>query len=325
MNKRKKINDFITYCCVKQNNLKKMLSDELNAYYKKVKNKSGFLYAKGNIPVMLVAHLDTVHQQQCTPNNIFINCTNDIITSTVGIGGDDRCGVYMIMEILKTTNLRPYILFVEDEEIGSLGAKEFVKRYNKTNLSLNFIIELDRRGSEDSVYYDLDNIDFEDYINKFGFTTALGSFTDICVLCPNLDCAGVNLSCGYYKEHQNEHYVVFSEMYNNIQKVISILSYVKDDDYFEWKEDYNKYYYNYTNYTSQNLDYACGYCGAFRTGDFDEDGIYICEHCADNYQLKRCVICGTYTHNKNCICEYCKEDYGIKDDFIDYYGETKEK
>ena len=313
INRRKNIEQFIDYCTYSQMELKNKLHKELQKYYSKVKYKDGFVFAKGTLPVMLVAHMDTVHKIQCTRDNIYVNAKNNIITSSVGIGGDDRCGVYMIMEILRTTYLRPSILFVEDEEIGSVGASKFIKRYDRNNLKLNFIIELDRRNADDSVYYDLDNIDFENYINKFGFETAFGSFTDICELCPVLNCAGVNLSCGYYQEHTTSHYVVFSEMYDTIRKVINILSEAKDTDYFEYKQKpyrtaYGWYDYGaygaYTGYQSKDARYLCDYCGYSCDGEFDETYACICKDCARTYQMKKCG-CGVWTENKNGICDFC--------------------
>ena len=51
----------------------RMTQEEVKAYMKKyliskkydVIDEDGFLYAKGTNPVLLVAHMDTVHTQQC--------------------------------------------------------------------------------------------------------------------------------------------------------------------------------------------------------------------------------------------------------------------
>ena len=49
-----------------------------------------------------------------------------VAMSPQGIGGDDRCGVWMILQILRTANC--HVLFCEDEEVGCVGAKKFTKR-----------------------------------------------------------------------------------------------------------------------------------------------------------------------------------------------------
>ena len=69
--------------------------------------------------------------------------------SPQGIGGDDRAGVYMILEIIKQANC--HVLFCEDEEIGDIGAKKFVK--SNMPLPVYYIIELDRQRHNDAVYY----------------------------------------------------------------------------------------------------------------------------------------------------------------------------
>ena len=73
-------------------------------------NKKGFLYAEGNIPVLLVAHLDTVHNEKAE-----IICFSEdmrYVMSPQGIGGDDRCGVYMILQLIR--DFKCHILFCED-------------------------------------------------------------------------------------------------------------------------------------------------------------------------------------------------------------------
>ena len=320
------LKDIIGYCVLSQKQLKNKLSGELKKYYRKVKSGNGFLFARGNMPIMLVAHIDTVHKEQCNINNIFLSLDGNVLTSNVGIGGDDRCGVYMIMYILKNTALRPYVLFCEDEEIGGIGSNKFVKRYNSNNLKLNYIIQLDRAYSNDSVYYDLDNKDFEKYINKFGFETAIGSFTDICHLCPALNCAGVNLSCGYYNQHTTKETINIKEMMTTTNKVIEILKNAKDSDYFAWKEiEYTSIYRNDSNYLNNYYYYKygysndksyCAYCGQLKNIEDlieDETGEYVCEDCIKSFNLHVCDNCGVVVSGDNKKCCYCDERWEDND------------
>lgn len=46
-----------------QQALKKVLMSELTRMGYRTKTKKGFLYVKGSLPVMLVAHMDTVHKE----------------------------------------------------------------------------------------------------------------------------------------------------------------------------------------------------------------------------------------------------------------------
>lgn len=188
--------------------------------YKPV-SKDGYLYAKGEVPVMLVAHLDTVHKENV--KEIFVS-TDLNITSPQGIGGDDRCGVYTIFKTLIDTGLKPYILFAEDEEIGCVGSSKFEKDLHMYDPEVNFIIEIDRKGSNDAVYYECGNEDFEKFITSYGFETDYGSFSDIAVIAPTVGVAAVNLSSGYYKPHTTEEYINFNGLNNTIMRVEKIVT-----------------------------------------------------------------------------------------------------
>ena len=109
----------------------------------------------------------------------------------------------MILQILRTTKC--HVLFCEDEEVGCVGAKKFTK--GSLRPRVNYIVELDRRGSNDAVFYRCDNPEFEDFVTSFGFETAGGSCSDISYIAPYLETAAVNISCGYYCEHQRHEYI----------------------------------------------------------------------------------------------------------------------
>lgn len=224
---------FTKICSMTQPTLKKFVAKELRETHNKVINKDGFIFAQGTFPVLLVAHLDTVHKE--LPQKIEYDKVMDILSSPQGIGGDDRCGVYMILEIIKKYNCS--VLFCEDEEIGCIGAEKFTKSDISKNLEFNYIIEFDRKGKNDAVFYDCANEEFEAFITKEFFRTNWGSFSDISVIAPHLGCAAVNLSCGYYNAHTKEEYVVMSEMQTNIEQACKILERTSESDKFEYIED----------------------------------------------------------------------------------------
>ena len=212
--------------------------------YPKVVSGDGFVYAQGELPILLVAHLDTVHKE--LPKTIHYDKIKRILSSPEGIGGDDRCGVYMIFEIVK--HHKCSVLFCEDEEIGAKGAHKFVQSSVSKGLEFNYIMEFDRKGRNDAVFYDCNNEDFEKFITKEFFKTAYGSFSDISVIAPELGCAAVNLSCGYYNAHTKDEYVVWGEMQKCIDAACDIICSTKDTDKFEYieKEYYRDMYdWNY--------------------------------------------------------------------------------
>lgn len=214
--------------CMDQKQLKSYLYDFLIANYgeSSVFSNDGYLFAEGEAPYTLVAHLDTVHQNTNTLKDIVCFNTGDDInfTSSKGIGGDDRCGVGIICELIHL-GIKPTILFTEDEEIGSIGARKAVE--NKKIISIisntNFIIELDRMGNNDAVFYGCKNEKFINFIKSCGWTQAKGMFSDICVIAPIANKAAVNISCGYYNQHTLLEYINMSDYVKVISRMKSLL------------------------------------------------------------------------------------------------------
>lgn len=258
-------------CKMSQKELKSHVARELTKTHSKVYMGDGYVYAQGEFPVLLVAHLDTVHKK--LPDVIFYDFTKDAYSSPNGIGGDDRCGVYMIFEVIKKYNCS--VLFCEDEEIGGIGAKKFTETDLAKELKFNYAIEFDRRGSNDAVFYDCDNTDFEDFITKEFYETAYGSFSDISTLAPFLGCAAVNLSCGYYGAHTEKEYVVLSEMEASIEAACKILERTTEEDKFEYIEAKvsSWFRYGYSGYSSKgnSLSYYGNYYSSYED---DEDYLY---------------------------------------------------
>lgn len=238
---------FEDYCLESQGSLKKMLGKRLKKLGREIVKGNGFLYSKGNFPVLLVAHLDTVHEKKAKE----IVYSVDRIYSPQGIGGDDRCGIYMIMEIIK--EIPCHVLFCEDEEMGGIGAREFVKTELCKSLvgDLLYAVELDRMNANDAVFYNCDNPEFEKFITETFWKKAYGSYTDIVTVCPALQIAGVNLSCGYYNQHTKKEYVDLTQMETAIAEVKALLHRTTENDLFEFieEEEDNVYLWGYGGYT----------------------------------------------------------------------------
>lgn len=259
---------FIKICKMTQKELKLHVSNELAKTYNDVYVGDGYVYAQGKFPVLLVAHLDTVHKK--TPKAIMYSPDNDAYASPNGIGGDDRCGVYMIFEVIKRFNCS--VLFCEDEEIGGVGAKKFIETDLAKELKFNYAIEFDRKGSHDAVFYDCDNEEFEDFITKEFYKTAYGSFSDISTLAPFLGCAAVNLSCGYYNAHTEKEYVVAKEMDASIEAACKILERTTEEDKFEYVEAvYAGYYGGYKYYGGYNY-YSGGNYKSYSYQEYEDPG-----------------------------------------------------
>ena len=247
---------FLKICRKTQSELKSYVADRLTNTHKNVIVGDGYVFAEGTFPVLLVAHLDTVHHE--TPKVIAEDDKGNY-SSPEGIGGDDRCGVYMIFQILKKHNCS--VVFCEDEEIGMVGARKFTNAPFFEELKYNYIIEFDRANANDAVFYSCDNKDFEAFITEEFYDTNYGSFSDISTIAPAMGCAAVNLSCGYYKAHTKNEYVNMAQMEASIEAACKILDRTTEKDVFEYVEkkyswpSYYSGYYNYnTTYSIKYLD-----------------------------------------------------------------------
>lgn len=222
----KKFEDLLGYT---QEQLKQYLSSYLCGIGYKINTGDGYLFAKGEVPVLLIAHMDTARKE--IPKEIVkaqyyngVSLETRVSATDSLVGGDDRCGCWMIMNIIK--KVKCWVLFVEDEECGCVGARKFTKSQfiNDVKENISFMIELDRRGRNDCVFYSNDNKEFIKYIEeKTGTKEAVGSMSDISTLMPESKVAGVNFSCGYYNEHTKSEYVVVEEMNDIMERIIKFL------------------------------------------------------------------------------------------------------
>jgi hypothetical protein len=201
-----------------QTELKSALETYLTGGGREILSQDGFLYSKGTHPVLLVAHMDTVHKE--SPKTILYSKDGKTIMSLDGIGGDDRCGIIMILEILQKYDCS--VVFLEDEEIGCVGARKFCKAGIDLG-DINYAVEFDRKGGNDYVFYKDYNKDFEAHIKKFGFVKATGSCSDISHIAPAFKIEAVNISCGYYCPHCWYEYVKLDEMYDIIERATKMI------------------------------------------------------------------------------------------------------
>ena len=293
-------------------NLDKMLRNWLGKKgYSVLAKKGQYIYGKGDIPILVVAHLDTVHNPK--PTNIFYDQNKSVYWSPEGLGADDRAGVWGIIQLIYR-GLRPHILFCHQEETGGVGARAAARDLKP---DIRYVIELDRKGSNDSVFYSLDSIEFEDYINEFGFKTDYGSFSDISILCPAWGIAGVNLSIGYYKQHSKQEYLNYKELLTTIDRVELMLrtppsatfkyieSYKYKSSYGAWKSKYSVDYAD---------EYEYGKCASCGSMDYLEgvEGHLLCYDCME--MLNTCSWCGVLsntvivTKEGDVLCLDCASD-----------------
>ena len=321
---------------VTQDSLREVLYKFLKQYYKKVQYNKEFLIAYGDIPIALVAHMDTVFKFPAT--ELYYDRKKNVMWSPTGMGADDRAGVFAIIQLIKR-GYRPHIIFTTDEEIGCVGAAKLAD-YKCPFSDLKYIIQLDRRNGNDCVFYDCENPDFEKYIENFGFVTAYGSFTDISELCPEWEIAGVNLSIGYRDEHTTSEVLFVGQMLSTIEKVEKMLSekdipsfkYIPSSNYFYEEYYRNKYglgtssFYNDCDFNygdspipKGNITYKCYKCGKVYTHDevlpvklIKGGSGFFCERCLATH-VDWCKVCGEAfeideKYNKDELCPTCRKN-----------------
>lgn len=276
------------------------------------------LFAHGDIPVMIVCHADIVGIDYPTE---FIYEKNDSIirANNRTLGGDDRCGQYILLEAMKKLNVRPYIAITHDEEKGCIGADEFVTKMPYNEYEIKFLIELDRRGSNDLVYYDCDG---HDEFMKFcedmtGWKHAYGSYSDICSFMDEWKICGVNLSCGYYNEHSANEHVVIDEMLNVVDVLANWLNNIDYDTLprFEHTPKKQSYSSNW-DWLLDSYDEAKDLYHSEEYSPYDEDAENIIEHEGQAYGI--CADCGCLVPMTEEAMKYgiilCHECKGYYDD-----------
>ena len=301
--KNSELKTFEQLASLTQNSLKKVLSSFLKRHYSKVIETKEYIYAEGKIPIALVAHMDTVFKKP--PSEIFFDERHNVMFSPQGLGADDRAGVFAIIQIIRGGQ-KPHVIFTTDEEYGALGAMELSK-LDCPFTNLKYIIQLDRRGSDDCVFYDCDNEDFVEYIESFGFTWNYGSFTDISELCPSWKIAGVNLSVGYRDEHSETEVLFVGQLLATISKVKKMLNAAAEAPVFKYipmaNTPYGKDWYTWNkntySWSDSNEVMKCHNCKKYFMEEelfpavmLDKTTKFFCPDCLVN-NVAWCKECGS--------------------------------
>ena len=221
----------------------------------KVVKKDGNIYVtkgKADIFPCVVAHTDTVHEiekefhvLECDGVMLAVNHNYE----RVGVGGDDKVGVFVALESLRDfDNIK--VAFFRDEEVGCHGSK--VADMSFFN-DVAFVLQCDRQGYEDFVssifMSDMYNKEFseamQELLYKYGRIESDGGLTDVYQLTENgLEVCVANMSCGYYDPHTDNEYI-------DIEEVFATLDFVKEicndlgDTRWEIKTEDRGYYPKY--------------------------------------------------------------------------------
>lgn len=235
-------------------------------------NRDWFIDAAGNLLVIkgkaktypcVVAHMDTVHKfvggfevykkymhyyktvnkkkitaRRCLELHAYDNknTTAGDFHDSVGVGGDDKCGVFACLYFLKILPAVK-IVFFSREEVGCIGSRNVSHSFFE---DCRYIIQLDRKNGHDFItnYCSGKTIShrFSSELGglkkEFSFRSARGSVTDSVKLWDaGVGISCINLSAGYHNSHSSFEYVDVNELFNSINFVNAIIYHLKEMRY----------------------------------------------------------------------------------------------
>jgi hypothetical protein len=199
---------------------------------------------------LVCAHIDTVHKKttinirevwlprtscygQKYDQNETLLClkgyTND--GNETGCGGDDKCGIYVCLELLKRVDNIKVAFFVS-EEIGCVGSSkcdadffndvEYVVSYDGPgNRLVTEICNGVRVFDRDSKFFEIVSKTFD----EINYEPVYGNhpYTDIYMIKKRFNIDGVNLSCGYYNMHSPSEYVCVDDLNKAIDTGLNLI------------------------------------------------------------------------------------------------------
>jgi len=249
-------------------------------YLTKVLDGKGYDYTvdhQGNIYVtkgvseaypLFVAHTDTVHtvnenltikeyihDDKNHNNKVALtgyDSTNDLPS---GCGGDDKCGVYLALEMLDAYDNVKAAFFIS-EEIGCVGSRGAVKTNPDFFKNVGYAIQYDSPEGNSLSSTLMGKYLFEssdvftnkvgDLIREHGITEwANHPYTDIWPLMEEFDFCCLNLAAGYYRYHTKHEYVIVDDVQNGYDLGIKLVEtlgegkYVRPEKEYNWRDKYS--------------------------------------------------------------------------------------
>ena len=242
---------------------------------------------------LVAAHMDQVGSKPL--KKLSYNKELKALYGNVNIGADDKNGIWIILNLLKTKKDLSFI-FSDQEEAGGNIDEIFYKLDDELIKSIKYCLVFDRRNGSDIIgtINNYCNADFENDIAKIGkdfnYKISSGIWSDCDIISNWVPC--INLSCGYYRAHSDQEYTVIDELLNSFKfgsKIIDTL-----DKTYE-RVDHMKYSlkgkYNWRHGINTFDDF---------TSMYDAVGVYYCVKCgnsfkdSDDFYDHMCPICNSF-------------------------------
>ena len=245
-----------------------------------VRNKGNMLIRKGDASgphPYYMAHMDQVHNYQ---PHMKVRVSGNLLHATdgnerqCGVGGDDKCGIYVALMMLHTLE-HCTAVFVRDEEVGCLGSNEVPLEWF-THAA--FVIQADRNNTSMDIICDTNGMtcasnDFMHTITSLpicraaGHTEAYGTITDIGELAERgLEVSMINVSSGYHNAHTNREIVKLDEL--SITLAVALQA-AEQMGSHKWDHIPEGGWYTSRHSTSSPSSYGGVYGGGW---SFDDDG-----------------------------------------------------
>lgn len=217
-----------------------------------------------------IAHTDTVHEinknlmvvQEVMNDKDILRGIDSVTEKDSGIGGDDKCGVYLALEMLDTLPNVKIALFVS-EEIGCQGSKYADPEFFK---NVGYVIQYDSPGGSSMSltlmgrYLFKQKSEFADkvtgLIKEHGITDwAYHPYTDVWQIMEKFNIATLNLAAGYYRYHTDKEYVVIDDVQNGYELGLKLVETLGENKY-ENPEEKRTYSYGFGYWGGKNNSYS---------------------------------------------------------------------
>lgn len=307
---KKRLKEIMSIQSYSHNNgrMMKFLKGKLKEMNIKYYVHSGNLYAikgKAEIYPCVVSHTDTVHKIlkdfHVIENNGYMFAYSDF--KQVGIGGDDKVGIFICLELLRVLPVLK-VVFFRDEETGCEGSKLADDVFFK---NVGYVLQADRRNSHDVTEsisgMDMINESFKGTISslmtKYGRSYVDGMMTDVEALAKKYEVCMFNCSCGYYDPHTQGEYIVINEVFNTLsfmyECIVALGNTIHEckheskynfADLYDYK-DWNRFNFNTWKYGRPVKGAkTCPNCGGSDTEtDFSINEDYFCWTCAEYFSV----------------------------------------
>lgn len=184
----------------------------------------------------IVAHLDEVHdveERQIVVDGDIIYAT-DKAGNRVGLGADDKNGVWMTLRLLEMKQTLKVALFVHEEKLNGEAGCRGSRACDLSEFdNAQCLLQCDKRGAQEVVAVGKGEITLceegfipHDILDIYGYQYTVGGRTDVVALRERgLQKNCCNISCGYYNAHTIEEFTRFSELENALRFVSHVVDY----------------------------------------------------------------------------------------------------